>query len=531
MNLSIKLNLNNKIVISRNDPAFNSTRDLLTITEKELEIHKEYDRNLNRFVTKYRPKDTTKYLYDLDDENLYVPYGIYKYIKYLFVNSEVEYCGIKNHPIMNTIDLIKNIESYRGILPGIELYDNQLECLRLILLHKRGVISAGTGFGKTELMCATSKILKLINNDKFPTILVLEPTIELLKGTKKRFKKYGIPVNDYRETRMIMKGKVNLGHPKSICSDLEKNKKLLDKVEVQFIDEAHHSGAVTFSTPTQHMPNLMYSIGLSATFLSHYHIDGTHIDDFNFEELRRIGCMGPVLIKIDSKDLIKQEQLAKPKLCILHNLANEEMDEEIVDYNWHNVRKIRQQSKYRTNLIAKAAVTFAKRGYKVIILMNILDWGRAIMLNIANLGYREIVRTCFGGQRYEKVNKKGNIEKEWNNVLQKFDKDKIKILVGSSCIQEGLDLSKVDVCILAAGGKADRTTLQSIGRALRKSKTGKYSWLIDFDDTEDKMLNKQFKERMVKYRKILGLKSEEEIFENLSIKQLENIFCKYEEIK
>ena len=71
------------------------------------------------------------------------------------------------------------------------------------------------------------------------------------------------------------------------------------------------------------------------------------------------------------KDLIKQEQLAKPKLCILHNLANEEMDEEIVDYNWHNVRKIRQQSKYRTNLIAKAAVTFAKRGYKVIILMNL----------------------------------------------------------------------------------------------------------------------------------------------------------------
>lgn len=526
--MSVLLNLNNKIVVSKDDIAFEPLRDLLTIHEKELNVKKIYDRDLHRYKTDYKSVNVIKYLYDIDENNLYVPYGIYKYIKYLFKNSDVKYAGIKDHLIMHSENVIDNIENYKTILPGIKLYDNQLECLKKIFQYKRGVIQAGTGFGKTEIMCATIKILKELNNGIYPTILVLEPTIELMKGIIKRFKKYNIPINDYRETRMIFTNKVNIGHPISLCNDLEKNKKLLDKVEVQFIDEAHHSQSMTFSTPTQNMPRLMYSIGLSATFLSHYHVDGQNIDDFNYEELRRIGCMGPLLIKIDGKELINKDQLAKPKLCILHNLANEEMDETKVDYTWHNVRKIRLESKVRTKLIADAACVFAKKGYKVIILMNILDWGRDIMLQIANNGYRELVRTCFGGQKYEKVSKRGTIEKEWNSALTLFDKEKVKIIVGSSCIQEGLDLSKVDVCILAQGGKSDRTTLQSVGRALRKSKTGKYSYIVDFNDIEDKMLNKQFKERMTKYKKVLGIINKEDILMDATIKQLEKKFKEWE---
>lgn len=530
--MSVKLNLNNKIVISRDDQAFIPTRDLLTIVEKELNVGKQYDRELRRYKTKYNAVDVTKYLYEIDSENLYVPYGLYKYIKYLFKNSKCTYCGNKEHPIMQTVDIVDNIEKYRGILPGIELYDNQLEAVKRIFQYKRGVIQAATGFGKTEIMCAVIQIMKEMNGGHYPTILVLEPTIELLKGIEKRFKKYKIPVNNYRDTRMISTGKVNLAHPISLVNDLGKNNKVLNKVEVQFMDEAHHSGCDTWCEPGYNMPNLMYSIGLSATFLSHYHVNGTHLDDFNFNELKRIGTLGPVIMKVDGDELIENNQLATPKLCILHNPANEEMDETKVDYSWHNVRKIRMQSDYRTELIAKSAVIFAKQGYKVIILMNILDWGRKIMKSIYDLGYGDLARTCFGGSKYERCNRKtGRIEKEFNSTLQLFDKDKIKIIIGSSCIQEGIDLSRVDVCILAQGGKSDRTTLQSVGRALRRSKTGNFSWIVDFDDSDDKMLNKQYRERMIKYKKVLGLHSSDEVFKKLTISELEEIFKKYENIK
>lgn len=529
--MSVLLNLNNRIVISRDDPAFEKTKDLLTIVEKELVVGKEYDSSLGRYKQTHRTRNVNKYLYDIDKDNLYIPYGIYKYVKYLFKNSDVKYAGIKNHPIMNTVDVVDNITKYRDILPGISLYDNQLEALRNIFRYKRGTIQAGTGFGKTELMCASSQILKELNNGKYPTILVLEPTVELLKGIKKRFRQYKIPVNDYRETRMIFKGKVNLAHPISLCNDLAKDKKMLDKVEVQFIDECHHSQSLSFSTPTNYMPNLMYSIGLSATFLSHYHVDGTNIDDFNYEELRRIGACGPIIMKVDGKDLIKNKQLAVPKLCILSNPANEEIDEERIDYTWQNVSKIRLQSEARTKLIAQAACVFIKYGYKVIILMNLLDWGRRIMAEIYNLGYGDYVRTCFGGQTYEKINKRtGKLEKEWNSTLTLFDKEKIKCIVGSSAIQEGIDLSRVDVCLLASAGKSDRTTLQSVGRALRKSKTGKYSWIVDIEDIEDSMLHRQFDERLIKYKKVLGLTKDEDVFRNLNPEKLEEIFIQYEEL-
>ncbi len=529
--MSILLNLNNKIVISRDDPAFEPTKDLLTIVEKELIVGKEYDATLGRFKQKHKTRNVNKYLYDIDNDNLYIPYGIYKYVKYLFKNSDVKYAGIKNHPIMNTADVVDNIERYRNILPGISLYDNQLEAIQNIFRFKRGTIQAGTGFGKTELMCASTQILKDLNDGKYPTILVLEPTVELLKGIEKRFRKYKIPVNNYRETRMIFKGKVNLAHPKSLCNDLERDRKLLDKVEVQFIDECHHVGALTFSTPTNHMPNLMYSIGLSATFLSHYHVDGKCIDDFNYEELRRIGACGPIIMKVDGKELIENEQLATPKLCILTNPANEEIDETKIDYSWHNVSKIRLQSEARTKLIAEAACAFAKHGYKVIVLMNLLDWGRRIMMEMHNMGYGDYVRTCFGGQTYEKINRRtGKLEKEWNSTLTLFDKDKIKCIIGSSAIQEGIDLSKVDVCILAQGGKSDRTTLQSVGRALRKSKTGKFSWIVDIEDMEDDMLHRQYVERMIKYKKVLGLTDEDEVFKNLNPQTLEEIFIQWEEL-
>jgi len=529
--MSVKINKNNWIMISEDDPSYYDMKDLLTIVEKELQVKKVYDRDLKRLTQKHSSITVSKQLYEVKDNWMYVPFGLLKYVKYLFINSDVENCTNKQHALYDVVDIIDNIENYRNILPGISLYDNQIEAIKRIFQYKRGIIQAATGFGKTEIMCATLQIMKS-KNEKYPTTLVLEPTIELLNGIKRRFKKYKIPVNDYRETRMIMSNKVNLAHPMSLCNDLKNSKHVLDKVEVQFIDESHHGGSTTWSLPTYHMGNLIYSIGLSATFISHYHVDGKCIDDFNYEELKRIGNCGPIIMKVDGDELIENNQLAYPKLCVIHNDANEIIDEEKIDYTWHNVRKIRLQSEKRTKLIAEAAVTFAKYNRKVIILMNILDWGRNILQEIYNLGYGDIARTCFGGQTYEKVNKRnGKIEKDFNSALKLFDKDKVKIIIGSSCIQEGLDLSKVDVCILAQGGKSDRTTLQSVGRALRRSKTGKYAYIVDFNDLEDNMLNKQFRERMVKYKKVLGINNSDDMIKNCTIVQLEEKFKEWEDIK
>jgi hypothetical protein len=67
-------------------------------------------------------------------------------------------------------------------------------------------------------------------------------------------------------------------------------------------------------------------------------------------------------------------------------------------------------------------------------------------------------------------------------------------------------------------------------RALRKSKTGKFSWIVDIEDVEDEMLHKQYRERRIKYKKVLGLDNKDEVFENLNPKLLEDIFIQWEEL-
>ena len=163
--------------------------------------------------------------------------------------------------------------------------------------------------------------------------------------------------------------------------------------------------------------------------------------------------------------------------------------------------------------------------------MNILDWGRDILKEIYDLGYGQKSRICYGGQTYEKVNKKnGKIEKDYQSALDLFNKDKINILIGSNVLQEGIDLKKVDGIILGMGGKADRTSLQSVGRALRLSKTGEFAYIVDINDLKDRMLNKQFVERMRKYKSVLGIIQKEDILNDCNPDKFEEQFIKWEKI-
>ena len=178
--MSVLVNKNNWIIISKDDPSYESMRDLLTIVEKELIVKKQYDRTLERVKNVNSTKNVIKILYSIgENEELLVPFGLLRYVKYLFKDSVITNCTNKTHPLYNTRDVIDNIEKYKDILPGISLYDNQLEAVKRIFQYKHGAIQAATGFGKTEIMCAAIQIMKQLNNDKYPTVLVLEPTIEL----------------------------------------------------------------------------------------------------------------------------------------------------------------------------------------------------------------------------------------------------------------------------------------------------------------------------------------------------------------
>ena len=92
----VLLNLNNRILISRDDPAFEATKDLLTIHEKEFVVGKEYNSELRRYTQKTGSRTVAKYLYDIYKEYLYAVLFVFKSYRIQRKHSFQSYLGQQN---------------------------------------------------------------------------------------------------------------------------------------------------------------------------------------------------------------------------------------------------------------------------------------------------------------------------------------------------------------------------------------------------------------------------------------------------
>ena len=76
---------------------------------------------------------------------------------------------------------------------------------------------------------------------------------------------------------------------------------------------------------------------------------------------------------------------------------------------------------------------------------------------------------------------------------------KLKVMIATSLIDEGVDISGINALILGASGKSLRQTLQRIGRALRKKKDDNTTQIFDFNDMTHRFLLGHAGERLKIY--------------------------------
>jgi superfamily II DNA or RNA helicase len=80
------------------------------------------------------------------------------------------------------------------------------------------------------------------------------------------------------------------------------------------------------------------------------------------------------------------------------------------------------------------------------------------------------------------------------STIDREIKEHMKVLIGTSIFNEGVDLKYFDVLILAAGGKSSVQLIQRVGRVLRPKTDGRESIVYDFID-RSKYINKHYKKR------------------------------------
>lgn len=517
---------NDCILITKDDPSFSDIRSNLTFFEsgtrriyKKDKFGKTYVRNQNY--------NNTEYLYQNYSDGISIMRGLLNYIKPYIKNSIVEDRQNKSEFFNVSLDL-SELNDYSTMLNGITLEKEQMISIRKMIMCKRCIIQSATGSGKTEIMCGFLKFFykKL---GKYPTTLIVEPSIIILDGTIARLSKYDIPVSNYREARTIVEGKVNVCHPKSLINDLKKDPNLLNSVNVILGDEVHHMKSILFRTPYNNANGIDYSIGLSASAIQKDHVGKQLLTDYDPGELNIIGSTGPLVINITSGNLIKKGRLATPVVISLNNPADEPIPE-IEIANWHKVVSERLYSQYRTSITCETAEFFTGKNRKVLILVNTVEWARSIMKYLYQINPSLAMlstRASYGGNKFEYFNGEEFVD-DSSDVFKRYSDGEFKILIGTTHIYEGADVPNLDVLILAFGGKKERMVSQGIGRALRRTKNGKYAYIIDFTDSNDIILSKQYRIRRNKMYKEIMQVPDDMFYEGIETDELEGIFNKLE---
>lgn len=253
-------------------------------------------------------------------------------------------------------------------------------------------------------------------------------------------------------------------------------REFLDSITVMIVDEAHHSKSDTWYNNLMTCENALYRIALTGS------IDKK--DELLW--MRMQGLFGDVISRVTNKQLIEEGHSAKPTINIIP-IANPNDIDNIDEYRVAYEKGIINNN-FRNKLIAKLTEKWYNEDKGILIIVNFIDHGN----NISEL---------LDGLNVEHYFLHGEVDSEIRKQkLNDMRSGKLKVMIATSLIDEGVDISGINSLILGAGGKSLRQVLQRVGRALRKKKDDNTTQIYDFADMTNRFLFHHSKEREKIYK-------------------------------
>jgi len=259
-------------------------------------------------------------------------------------------------------------------------------------------------------------------------------------------------------------------------------------------DEAHHAQADQFSSVLAACP-AVYRFGFS----------GTIPPENDYKGMLTRQYIGPVVFKISNDELIDLNVSAKPKIFVyemdvskrvrgIPAEAKAELEVEVGElYSGLQLTKRIYQK-----VIEKGIVTNDERNGKTIEIINNHP-GKSILIVLDFLDHGDIVEKMLKSSGIKAVFISGKASHR-AEALADFKAGKLKVLISTNIVDEGLDISRIEVLVLLSGKKSRRQLLQRIGRSLRKKEGDNVVSVFDFIDFGQKYLFKHSKERMAIYK-------------------------------
>ena len=217
------------------------------------------------------------------------------------------------------------------------------------------------------------------------------------------------------------------------------------------------------------MTNAVIRLGLTGT-----------VDKQNpVNEMRLYSCTGTIINRITNDYLIENGFSAKP-ICIMFQISEPELEDEAYSeaYQLGIV-----ESDERLEVIGRICKKETESGNIVLILVEHIDHGEYIQEELQKLKKRVFFTN-------------GTLTSDVRQtLLDNLKNHKIDVLISTSILDEGVDVSGINAVLYARGMKSTRKLLQGIGRGLRKKEDGSKLRFYDFIDDMNTALLKHSQNR------------------------------------
>lgn len=382
-------------------------------------------------------KNLTKKLFDGET----FPTGLLPKVLKTLDNSKSEYeiNDLRKKPKLKQYTYV-----LRNAFPQLRYY--QKESAKRLLEEHRGIVVKPTGTGKTMTLCRMIwdmglKVL-IITPGKNITDMMMDTLVHFFGKSK---------VEKLTTKTGRLKKPINVVNIQAL---VKIDPTVFADVDAAFVDEFHHAAAETYQQVNlNHLKDVYYRIGLTAT---NFRNDGA---DVALEAV-----LSEVLYEYSVQQAFEDGFLVEPEFRVIENKGIKG------DSYQDEYKKGIVQNVDRNNIIAELAEEHKKDS--VLILVQQIEHGENLQALIPDAVF-------IHGNTKDRDRKK---------IMEDYRAGKIKCLIGTSVIGEGVDLPIANVLIMAGGGKAKSQIMQNIGRVLRLYPGKDGAIVYDFTDDDTRWL-------------------------------------------
>lgn len=365
-------------------------------------------------------------------------------------------------------------------LPELRYY--QKEMIEIGKTQHRGVFHSCVGSGKTYVMLWLLYTLKVKSLIIVPSTNLLDQIMEELEVA------FGGREIQHITTKIITKNKPLKGIRVVTIATLNSLRKqgllpqLLEDVHAFYGDEFHHAGATSWTAALPEFESIYYRFGFTGSFTRN---DKSILD--------MLGVLSTILYTYTPKQAIQDGFLTPIKLQI-HNVAgrtNARYPYYNTEYGMNYCAKPE-----KSNLLPKLLeiIKSIPEDKQILILVDRKD--KAGYTINSFLDKNKIPNVFVSGDQTGEVVAK---------ALRAFNDKKLRVLIGSKVIGEGIDIRSTDHLIMCQGGKSNSAIIQAVGRLVRLYPNKNVGYLHDFNFINTKYLQKHLVKRIKIYKTSFGV--------------------------